>query len=106
MLQVNPNTEEAARGLGAGPMRVFYRITGPQILPGMSAGALLVFLSAMKELPITLILSPIGFETLAIEIWTATSEAFFAQAALPSLALIGLSAIAVFMMLRRERGDL
>jgi iron(III) transport system permease protein len=105
MLQVNPNTEEAARGLGAGGMKVFFKVTAPQILPGMSAGALLVFLTAMKELPITLLLSPIGFETLATDIWSATTEAFFARAALPSLMLVALSAVAVFVMLRRERLD-
>ena len=83
LLQVNPNTEEAARSLGAGPARVFARVTAPQILPGISAGALLVFLTAMKELPITLLLSPIGFDTLATQIWSTTSEAFFTRAALP-----------------------
>ena len=103
LLQVNPNTEEAARGLGAGPPKVFLRITAPQILPGMSAGLLLVFLTVMKELPITLLLSPIGFETLATDIWAATTEAFFARAALPSLVLVGLSAVAVFLMLDREQ---
>ena len=103
LLQVNPNTEEAARGLGAGPPKVFLRITAPQILPGMSAGLLLVFLTAMKELPMTLLLSPIGFETLATDIWAATTEAFFARAALPSLVLVGLSAVAVFLMLDREQ---
>ena len=103
LLQVNPNTEEAARGLGAGPPKVFLRITAPQILPGMSAGLLLVFLTVMKELPITLLLSPIGFETLATDIWAATIEAFFARAALPSLVLVGLSAVAVFLMLDREQ---
>jgi iron(III) transport system permease protein len=55
----------------------------------------------MKELPITLLLSPIGFETLATDIWNSTSGAFFARAALPSLVLIGLSAIAVLLMVRR-----
>jgi iron(III) transport system permease protein len=101
LLQVNPNTEEAARGLGAAPLRVFWRITLPQMLPGLSAAASLVFLTAMKELPITLLLSPIGFETLATDIWNSTSGAFFARAALPSLVLIGLSAIAVLLMVRR-----
>jgi iron(III) transport system permease protein len=105
LLQVNPNTEEAARSLGAGPPRVFLRVTAPQILPGVSAGALLVFLTAMKELPITLLLSPIGFDTLATDIWSATREAFFTRAALPAFMLVGLSAVAVFLMLRRERLD-
>jgi iron(III) transport system permease protein len=103
IVQVNPNTEEAARSLGAGPARVFLRVTAPQIIPGMSVGALLVMLTAMKELPITLLLSPIGFDTLATQIWSATSEAFFTRAALPSLILVSLSAVAVFLMLRRER---
>jgi len=103
LLQVNPNTEAAARSLGAGPLRTFRRITLPQMLPGVSAGMLLVFLVAMKELPITILLSPIGFDTLATEIWNATSEGFFTRAALPSLALIGISGAAVMLMLGRER---
>jgi iron(III) transport system permease protein len=105
LLQVNPHTEEAARGLGASPPRVFLRVTAPQILPGMSAGALLVFLTAMKELPITLLLSPTGFDTLATQIWSASREAFFTKAAIPSLVLVTLSGIAVFLMLRREGED-
>jgi len=103
LLQVNPNGEEAARSLGAGPVRTFLRVTAPQMAPGVSAGMLLVFLSAVKELPITLLLSPIGFETLATDIWASTSEAFFTRAALPSLILLALSGLAVLLMLRRER---
>ncbi|MGE0134687.1 MAG: ABC transporter permease [Dehalococcoidia bacterium] len=103
LLQVNPNGEEAARSLGAGPVRTFLRVTAPQMAPGVSAGMLLVFLSAVKELPITLLLSPIGFETLATDIWSSTSEAFFTRAALPSLILLTLSGLAVLLLLRRER---
>jgi iron(III) transport system permease protein len=102
MLQVNPHTEEAARGLGAGPLRTFFRVTAPQILPGMSAGGLLVFLTAMKELPITLLLSPIGYDTLATRVWASTTQAFFTQAALPALMLVGVSGAAVILLLRRE----
>ena len=103
LLQVNPSTEEAARSLGAGPVKTFARVTLPQIVPGVSAGMVLVFLTAMKELPITILLSPIGFDTLATEIWNATSEAFFTKAALPSLILLAISGAAVMLMLRRER---
>jgi iron(III) transport system permease protein len=103
LLQVNPNTEEAARSLGAGPMRTFARITAPQTFPGVSAGMLLVFLTAMKELPITILLSPVGFDTLTTQIWASTSEAFFTKAATPSLILLLISACAVLLMLRRER---
>ena len=103
ILQVNPHTEEAARALGAGSARVFRRITAPQIAPGMSAGALLVFITVMKELQITLLLSPIGFDTLATQVWSASREAFFTEAALPAMLLVAASAIAVLIMLRREQ---
>ena len=103
LLQVNPSTEEAARTLGAGPIKTFARVTVPQIVPGVSAGMVLVFLTAMKELPITILLAPIGFDTLATEIWASTTEAFFTRAALPSLILLAISGAAVLLMLRRER---
>ena len=47
--------------------------------PGILAGWALVFLLIMEELPATLILCPIGFNTLAISIWSNASEAFFAR---------------------------
>jgi iron(III) transport system permease protein len=97
LLQVNPNTEDAARGLGKSRAEVFGRITLPQILPGLTSGGLLVFLTVMKELPVTLLVSPIGFDTLATQVWSATSEAFFARAALTALLLVGLSAIPVLL---------
>lgn len=103
LLQINPNTEEAARGLGLGPLRVFARITVPQIMPGMTTGALLVFLTVMKELPATLLLSPIGFDTLSVQVWSATTEAFFTRAALPALILILVSSIPVGLMVWQER---
>ena len=104
MLQLRPSMEEAARGLGRRPWEVLHSITLPLTARGILAGSVLVFLTAMKELPATLLLSPIGFETLAARVWTASSEAFFAQAALPALALIALSALplAVLAMTRRD----
>jgi iron(III) transport system permease protein len=98
--QVNPATALAARGLGKGRWEVFGRITLPQILPGVASGGTLVFLTVMKELPVTLLLSPIGFETLATQVWSATSEAFFARAALPALAIVAISAVPLLTMAR------
>ncbi len=102
-LQINPQSEEAARGLGKGPSKVFFRITLPQLLPGISAAGALVFLTAMKELPATLLLSPIGFDTLAVQVWSASSEAFFARAALPALILVALSSIPMVYLVTQER---
>ena len=103
LLQVSPRTEEAARGLGRTPLGVFTSVTLPLVTPGIIAGAALVFLLTMKELPATLILSPIGFSTLATSIWAAASEAFFAQAAAPALLLILVSSIPLAFLMLRER---
>ena len=102
---VNPHLEEAARGLGRRPLGVLLTITAPLIRPGLLAGAALVFLSAMKELPATLLLRPIGFDTLATEVWTATSAAAYAEAAPPALLLIFVSAPFVYVLAARGGAD-
>ncbi len=103
LLQISPRIEEAARGLGNTPLHAFSSVTLPVARPGLLAGWALVFLLVMKELPATLILSPIGFNTLATSIWSAASEAFFARAALPALLLIVASAIPLTFLMLRER---
>ncbi|HSL01454.1 MAG TPA: iron ABC transporter permease [Rubrobacteraceae bacterium] len=103
LLQVRPSVEEAARGLGRGPASVLATVTAPLASSGILAGAALVFLTTMKELPATLLLSPTGFETLATRVWSATSEAFYARAAAPALLLILLSAVPMYLLVIRER---
>jgi iron(III) transport system permease protein len=89
---VDPRLEEAARGLGRRPLAVAARVTAPLALPGILAGGVLVFLSAMKELPATLLLRPIGFDTLATEIWKHTALGAYSRAAPAALLLILVSA--------------
>ena len=103
LLQVRPSVEEAARGLGRGPVRVAATITAPLAGSGVVAGAALVFLTTMKELPATLLLGPTGFETLATRIWSATGDAFFARAAAPALLLIAISAVPLYLLVIREQ---
>ena len=102
LMQVNPRIEEAARGLGKSPLKVAWGVTLPLVLPGVLAGAATVFLLTMKELPATLILGPIGFQTLATDIWGFTEEAFFAKAAVPALALILSAGIPTAFLLFRD----
>ena len=103
LLQMNPRVEEAARGLGRTPLGAFASVTLPAARPGIAAGAALVFLLVMKELPATLILSPPGFTTLATAVWSFTAEAFFARAAMPALLLIALSAGPMALLMLREQ---
>ncbi|MDZ7677881.1 MAG: iron ABC transporter permease [Acidimicrobiales bacterium] len=102
MLQVTPSLEEASRLLGAGPLETFRRIALPLTRPGLAAGASLVFLTCMKELPATLLLAPTGYPTLATQVYNATVEAFFARAAAPALALVLLSALPMAVLVIRE----
>lgn len=101
MLQISPRTSEAARSLGERPVGVLRTITLPLLRPGLVAGAMLVFLSALKELPLTLLLAPPGFSTLATELWDAAREAFYAQAAVPATLLLVISFTSVGLLVRR-----
>ena len=103
-VSVGPRVEEAGRTLGDGPVRAFRRLTLPLLRPALVAGGTLVFLTTVKELPMALLLGPIGFDTLATEIWDAASEGFYARAAGPAALLLVLSAATVAVLLRNEEG--
>jgi iron(III) transport system permease protein len=103
LLQVSPRVEEAAQGLGRAPWRVLLTVTIPLVMPGVLAGAAMVFLLTMKELPATLILSPIGFRTLATAIWDASVDAFFARTAAAALLLIVMAGVPTAYMVLRDR---
>jgi iron(III) transport system permease protein len=106
LARADPRLEEAARSLGRGPARTLAAVTVPLVAPGLLAGATLVFLSTMKELPATLLLRPIGFDTLPIEVWTATSVSAYGQAAAPALLLCLLAAPVVWLLVVRGGREL
>ena len=99
--RVSPTLEAAARGMGETGSGTFRRVTLPLAGPGVLAGGMLVFLTAMKELPATLILRPIGFDTLATEIWRQAAVADYPEAALPALVLIAISAVPLWLLVIR-----
>ena len=105
LVQVRPSMEEAARGMGRAPLQVIRSITLPLARRGVLAGAALVFLSTMKELPVTLLLSPTGYRTLASRVWGLSNEGLYAQAAIPALLLIALSSIPVLAASMSMRHD-
>ncbi|HAC16238.1 MAG TPA: iron ABC transporter permease [Bacteroidetes bacterium] len=102
LYQAPPRLEEAARSLGLSPFTAFMRSTFPLLRNGIVAGAALVFLSCMKELPITILLSPIGFETLALNVWSYSNEAMFAEAAPFAIAILLFSSLFVGILFSRE----
>jgi iron(III) transport system permease protein len=110
LLQLNPRIEDAGRTLGRGPGAVFRRVVLPLLARPAAAGLALVFLTAMKELPATLLLRPTGFETLATRIWTSASAGLYSRAAVPALLIVLVSALPLSALARRVgveevRGD-
>ncbi|MFB6229515.1 MAG: ABC transporter permease [Salinibacter sp.] len=103
LYQTPPHLEEAARSLGRSRIGAFFSVTVPLVQRGLLVSVALVFLSAMKELPITFLLAPIGFKTLAFNTWSFAEEAMFGQAAPYALAIMFVSALFVGVLLLRER---
>lgn len=98
--KVKPTMEAAARTMGAGSGRIFYRIHIPLVRTGIGAGAILVFVDIMKELPLTLLLRPFGMDTLAIRAYFLSIEGFHESAALPALMILAVGLIPVFLLMQ------
>lgn len=101
---VPPVLESTARTLGRGPMRAWAATTLRLTLPGIAAAGLMVALTAMKELPATLMLRPTGLDTLATELWTRTEVAAYGSAAPYAITLVALAAVPAWL-LGRELGQ-
>ncbi|HWA79273.1 MAG TPA: ABC transporter permease subunit, partial [Acetobacteraceae bacterium] len=101
LLQAERQLEEAGRSLGLGWFGVLVRITLPLAAPGLGAAASLVFIAVTTELTATLLLAPIGTQTLATRIWDDTSTLAFAAAAPFAAILLALSLTASFVLARR-----
>jgi iron(III) transport system permease protein len=100
--RITPSLEEASRSLGRSAAQTTWRITVPLMRRGLLAGAALVFLTSMKELPATLLLRPNEFETLAIRIWASTGEGFYTRASIASLILLAVSAVPLALVTIRD----
>ena len=101
LTRITPNMDAAARALGRRPGGVLARVHFPLLRSSLLTGATLVFVDAMKELPMTLILRPFNFNTLATHVYEYASYESFEQAALAALAIVvaGLAPV-IFLSLR------
>ncbi len=97
--QITPNLEEVARTLGSSVRETWRRVTFPLVRNGFIVAWVLMFLQTMKELPATLLLRPVGFDTLAIRVWLEASEEYYRLAAPSALliVLVGLPALALLL---------
>ena len=100
------NLEDAGQTLGVTRFSRFVRINLPLMAPGLGAAAGLVILSTMKELPITLLISPLGFSTLATRMFSSFEEAFIAEAGILAVILVGLSSLLTWTLVIRKSDHL
>ncbi|HEX7811030.1 MAG TPA: iron ABC transporter permease [Burkholderiales bacterium] len=87
MHRITRNMDEAAIALGHARLRLLARIHLPLLRAGLATAAILVFVDVMKEMPITLMTRPFGWDTLAVRIFELTSEGDWERAAIPALIL-------------------
>jgi iron(III) transport system permease protein len=101
-----PNSvKDVASTLGMNQWQVFKKVVAPIAAPGIGLGTILVFLTAMKELPATLMLRPTGFDTLATQIWSAAAINRFNEAAPYALILVLIAAVPTFLISRPDKSD-
>jgi len=101
--RVPPELHHAARTLGAPPLRALRQIDLPLAWPAILAGSTLAFVDVFKELPLTLILRPFDFETLATRTFRLTDEGRIPEAALPGLFMVLISLIGMIPLTRLLR---
>ncbi|MYE01193.1 MAG: iron ABC transporter permease [Alphaproteobacteria bacterium] len=98
--KVTPNIDSAARTLGHGPLARLARVHLPIVRGSVLTGALLVFVDSMKELPMTLILRPFNYETLATNVYQYASDELLEECALPALAIVLAGVLPVLLLTR------
>jgi iron(III) transport system permease protein len=102
--RIRSSLEEAARSLGLSTREVVARLHLPLLGAGVGTAILLVFVDVMKEMPITLMTRPFGWDTLAVRVFEMTAEGEWERAALPSLAIVAAGLLPVVLLTwRMER---
>jgi iron(III) transport system permease protein len=102
LAQVPRGVEDAARSLGLGWFAVVARVLAPLTMPGIGAGATIVFVFVTREVTATVLLAPIGTRTLATEVFANTCSLAFAAAAPFEAAILVLSLLSAWLLASRS----
>ncbi|GAA1076916.1 ABC transporter permease [Nocardiopsis composta] len=92
----DPRLEEAARGLGAGPVRTFFTVTLPVMAPGIVSATILAFITSLNNVPLSLLLTGPGVATLPVEMLNYVQSSFDPVVAAVSVLLLALSVAVAF----------
>lgn len=101
---LDPRQIESARVLGAGRWAVWWRVTLPQIAPGVAVAFLIGFNAIVKELPVTLLLGgATGLRTLSFRVWDRYAESLWHDAGVAGLMIVGLAMVSLLLTLTWRR---
>jgi iron(III) transport system permease protein len=95
--RVTPHMDQASRMLGSSPAASFVRVHIPVIRSSVFGAFVLVFVDVMKEMPMTLMMRPLGWDTLSVRIFEFTSEGDWEHAAIPSLIIIAFGVLPLML---------
>ncbi len=101
--KITPNIDAVARSLGASPLESLEKIHLPLLRGSMVSAVLLVFVDCVKELPMTMILRPFNFETLATHVHAYASDELIEHAALGALTIVLITILPVIGLCRSLR---
>jgi len=101
LAKITPGMDDAARSLGATPAQALARVHAPLLASSVATAALLLFVDVMKELPATFALRPFNFDTLAVETYNLARDERLAEAALPSLLIVAVALLPLFVVSKR-----
>ncbi|PNG47412.1 Putative 2-aminoethylphosphonate transport system permease protein PhnU [Variovorax sp. WDL1] len=104
LARIPPALEQASRLLGESAAGTLRRVHLPLLRPAIAAGALLVFVDAMKELPATLLLRPANFDTLATWLYAEAARGTYEEGAIAALAIVAAGLLPVVLLARNGLG--
>lgn len=104
LTRVPRSLDQAAASLGHSPGAMLQRVHLPLLRPAMAAAALLVFVDTMKELPATLLLRPLNFETLATWLYAEASRGTYEEGAVAALMIVLVGLLPVVLLARTGLG--
>jgi iron(III) transport system permease protein len=105
MHRVTTNIDEASRLMGLRGIKLIYKVHLPMLRGGIFTALTLAFVDVMKEMPITLMTRPFGWDTLAVKIFELTSEGEWERAALPALTLLLSGLLPIVLLMRQTDKD-
>lgn len=101
--RISPSLEQSARMLGRGPFGAMRAVHLPLLTPAYAGAALLFFVDCMKELPATLLLRPLGFETLSTRLYGEAARGTYENGALAACLIVAFGLLPIILMTRIGR---